>query len=279
MRFSGIRYGAIRIFRTFILWLLMITSDLKFFGIRFFLPVVRVASRISWRFGRPYRCNFRDLEPYIPELKPGMVIVTRTNHLFSNLWIHGYWTHAGLVLPGNNLIEAVGGGVRESTLQKFFQKTDDFAIYEPTAACGSVAMAACEFAKKAVGLKYNFSFRRKPNRYYCSELIYLSFEEGVRTSHNTREYTAFGSPYWNRRFIITPDWLISSPLRWKRISIPCSAAQKRPHAPEHVPLSGRTGKPVDSKPGLFQHPGYRPLGAIGQQKAALHHCTEKAVEV
>jgi hypothetical protein len=166
----------------------MITSDLKFFGIRFFHPFVRVASRISWRFGRPYRCTFGNLEPYIPELKPGMVIVTRTNHLFSNVWIHGYWTHAGLVLPGNSLIEAVGGGVRESTLQKFFQGTDDFAIYEPTAASGTVAITACEFARKAVGLKYNFSFRRKPNRYYCSELIYLSFEEGMRKSRHTREF-------------------------------------------------------------------------------------------
>ena len=198
----------------------MTTSNLKFFGILFFNPFVRSANLVSWRFGRPYGCSFDSIRPYIETLRPGMVIVTRTNFLFGNLFIHGYWTHAGLVMPGNKLIEAVGGGVRETTLEQFFLQADDFAVYDPVVADHEIARHACEFAKQAIGLKYNFSFRRKLRKYYCSELIYLSFETGLRKCRGTMDYTEFAKPYWERRFIITPDWLVASPLQWKKISIP-----------------------------------------------------------
>lgn len=242
----------------------MITSKLKFFGIRFFNPVIRIANRITWRFGRPYRCSGDIAASLINVLRPGMLVVTRTEYLFGNLWIHGYWTHVAMVMPGNDLIEAVGSGVRSVSPNDLLKHIDDWAVFCPSLAGNDLVHAACTFARQATGLKYNFSFRRKFRKYYCSELIYQAFESGSRTCGGTEELTSYGRPYWDKKFIITPDWLVTMPLGWIQVAGALMPAHSLFPAPEHVPFAGRTGEFPDLEPATFHRPAYIPLGTVSQ---------------
>lgn len=237
----------------------MTTSKFKFFCILICNPLVRIASRISFRNGRPYRCSFDSLKHLLGDLKPGMVILTRTDYNFGNLFIHGYWTHSGLMISRDEMIEAVGRGVRKTTLENFFAKVDDFAVFNPLSADKEVTRTACEFAERAVGMQYNYTFRRKRRSFYCSELIYLSFEKGLRKCRGTLEYTEFGRPYWEKRMIITPDWLVTSPLNWARTSAALVPSGTDPGPAEDMPLAGRARKLFYMKPALFHRPGYGSL--------------------
>lgn len=234
----------------------MTTSNFKFFCILMCNPVVRIANNINWRFGRPYRRSFESLRPLLHELKPGMVILTRTDHVFGNLFIHGYWTHSGLLISKDEVIEAVGKGVRKSTLEKFFLKVDDFAVYDPLSADLEITRTACEYAEGAIGMNYNFTFRRRHKSVYCSELIYLSFEKSLRKCRGTLYYTEFGRPYWEKRMIITPDWLVTSPLKWKKMTAPVLSSDGLPPPAEDMAFAGRARELPDKESGLFHRPEY-----------------------
>jgi hypothetical protein len=196
----------------------MVTGKIKFFCILLFYPIIRFSNRIRWRFGRAYRCSFDSIRPYIGLLSPGVVILTRRDYELSNLFIHGYWTHAGLVVADKVLVEAVGIGIRKTTLEKFFHKVDDFAVFRPGMGDPAVIRKACDYAETTIGLTYNFSFRLKKRSFYCSELIYRAYEAGLSSGSGPIDYTEIGKPYWEGKMIITPEWLVSSPLSWEKIA-------------------------------------------------------------
>ena len=241
----------------------MVTGSLKFFCIALFNPFVRISSRIRWRFGRPCRCPFSVFRPFSAVLEPGMVIVTRKEYELTNLFIHGFWTHAGLVVGNGILIEAVGKGIRRTAIEEFFSKVDDFAVYRPGIADREIIRKACDYAEKAVGLNYNYTFRLTNRSFYCSELIYRAFEEGIRHAGETFDYLKAGQLYRDGKMIITPEWLVSTPLQWERVA---SSRQDMPGlghtSPENVPLPGRAGKFLHPVPCLFHAPGDHSLCTV-----------------
>lgn len=239
----------------------MVTGKIKFFCIQLFYPVIRLSNRVRWRFGRAYRCSYSSIEPHVKHIAPGMVIVTRRDYELTNLFIYSYWTHAGLVVSDNVLVEAVGKGIRKTTIEKFFEKVDDFAVYSPGVGDPAIIRKACEYAEKSVGLTYNFSFRLKKRSYYCSELIYRAFEAGFCKCSGTFEYTEFGRPYWEGKMIITPEWLVASPLSWEKIASNGAehAADSISTGTDHMPLPRRAPDLLHKESGLFHVPGDKAL--------------------
>jgi hypothetical protein len=148
------------------------------------LPVSKVINRINWRFGRPFRCEFREIRPVKENLQPGMVILTHKNYEFSTLFIPGYWTHSALVVSPGLIVEATGKGVRKNTLESFFSTVDDFIILKPRFCCRDVMKKAGEQATNLVGYPFSFDFRNSGEMFYCSGLICSVYAQTLTEREN-----------------------------------------------------------------------------------------------
>jgi len=135
------------------------------------IPFIRLAGRISWRMGRPFRGRFVRIERIMKNIEPGMVILTHKDFEFTNFLIRGYWTHAALVISGTEIVEAVGEGVTRKSLEEFFSTVDDFILLKPKFCSDSAMSKAVEFAGKAIGCAYNYYFIPRERSFFCTELV------------------------------------------------------------------------------------------------------------
>ncbi len=149
----------------------MVRSSVLSIFLLFCLPVSKMINRINWRFGRPFRCSYEQIDPVKGHLQPGMVILTHKRYEFSTLFIPGYWTHSALVTSPGYIIEATGKGVRMNTLETFFSTVDDFVVLKPRFCCRDIMNNAGKQASTLVGLPYSFDFRNSDEMFYCTGLI------------------------------------------------------------------------------------------------------------
>lgn len=112
-------------------------------------------------------------------MEPVVVVFSRSKKIFSRLiclvtW--SKWSHVGLV-HNNSIIEAVGSGVRQVTLEEFHHDKREviFVTYYV-----KDKAAVISFAQAQLGKKYDFSaligilFKRnwgETTRWFCSELV------------------------------------------------------------------------------------------------------------
>lgn len=127
------------------------------------------------------------------KLCPGDIILTRNKGYVSNLFIPGFWTHAGIYLGNANLrsqyfkgrfdnsipknfdvIEALSEGVVFSTFYKS-SRADNIAILRPTISKSEIEKVI-EQALAQVNKSYDFNFNlNSDSLIYCTELIYQTY--------------------------------------------------------------------------------------------------------
>ena len=120
-------------------------------------------------------------------LKNGDALVTRVNFELSNeiekFLTGSFWGHVGIYLDGH-VYEAVTGGVRKVTLEKFCYIKDGIGLcrlqgsdWTPEQVAGMV-----EFCEAQHGEPYDFSLDWGPtNKWYCSKLVYFAWNIGKVT--------------------------------------------------------------------------------------------------
>jgi hypothetical protein len=183
-----------------------------------FYPFIRLANKISWRVGRPYKCRDIRLERIKRRLRPGMVILTHKDYEFTNLFILGYWTHSAIVISEENVVEAVSDGVIVKNIESFLTTVDDFIVLKPKF-CNFISMRmASDQVKKFVGLPYNFTFKPSRKSIYCSELIYKAYSEVPEWNIINKEAAA-EIPDFNSGKIIHPQSIFRSRQLWKKVRI------------------------------------------------------------
>ena len=106
--------------------------------------------------------------------QPGLVYLSQTRGSFTNLLIPGEWTHAAIMGPDGQIIEAVGAGVIETDPAKFVLSKDRVVILAPKSSL-AVMKSAGGKAKQQLGLKYDYSFKGGNKSFYCAELVGYSF--------------------------------------------------------------------------------------------------------
>ncbi|MCX6245028.1 MAG: YiiX/YebB-like N1pC/P60 family cysteine hydrolase [Bacteroidetes bacterium] len=187
-----------------------------FLIILLFNPFIRLANRIRWRFGRPYKCAGADAAAITPLLKPGMVILTHKDYELTNLFINGYWTHTAIVTSEDTVVEAISKGVVTKPLQTFISTVDDFLILRPRFCSHESMKSASEHVKQFVGFPYNFTFRPDEDSVYCSELIFRAYSRTpewdtlARTSKEDVQEFYDGS-------ILLPQSFSKSQLLWQHV--------------------------------------------------------------
>ena len=181
-----------------------------------FNPFIRVANRIRWRFGRPFKCGRVNVDDIRPLLKPGMVILTHKDFELTNLFINGYWTHSAIVTSEDSVVEAVSKGVVTKPLESFFTTVDDFLILKPRFCSSESMKSASENVKQYVGYPYNFTFRPEEDSVYCSELIFRAYSRTPEWNTPARASAEDVCEYYKGR-ILLPHRFSESQLLWQHI--------------------------------------------------------------
>lgn len=96
------------------------------------------------------------------------------------------FSHAGIVVEDENeqlkVLEAISAGVVETSLDSFFNRSFDeknrskVAVGRLKKQYNSLIPSAIAFAKTKIGASYDEVFAIENDKYYCSELIYFSFQ-------------------------------------------------------------------------------------------------------
>jgi len=171
---------------------------------RFFCYLLLLSiNNINWRFGRHFWCegSHKQIHRFI---YPGMVILTRKRHEFSNLLIPGYWTHAAMIISNEHIVEATIRGVIKTKISELLKFVDDFVILRPAFCTSKGMVKASNHAIEAMGIPYNFTFNHENKAFYCSQLVHWAYQLSVRRNISST----------NRKIII-PNSLYEARDQWE----------------------------------------------------------------
>ena len=123
-------------------------------------------------------CNACD--KLLTVLKPGDIIVTRTNWLPTNLIIPGHYKHSVMYVGDEECIEAVLPVVHRLDLQELLGRISEYAVLRPTFADSSEMVKAVSKMNKLVGKPYDLYFEPGSKSFYCSEAIWFCYRRVVK---------------------------------------------------------------------------------------------------
>jgi uncharacterized protein YycO len=176
-------------------------------------PFARVANKINWRIGRPYKSQFETLQPHIWKLAPGMIILSHKNYELTNWFINGYWTHVSVIASDKYIIEAVSKGVVKTRINEFFSSIDDFIILEPAFCCRDSMLKAVEYMEKYMGYPYNFKFLPSENSFTCIDLVGRAYSLSSNIE-KIKSSSASGMLNYLTREVILPENILNLEKAW-----------------------------------------------------------------
>lgn len=131
--------------------------------------------------------HYRSLTSYEVEalakvIEPGDVLLSRRNNETTNPLIPGFWKHAAMFTDKGRVVEAVGRGVIDNSLDEFCRTKDAVICLRATFANADDAKLAVGFAKSLRGAPYDYlvehdQSRAVNNAFYCSEVVWWSYDQ------------------------------------------------------------------------------------------------------
>lgn len=144
-------------------------------------PLARTAGRIHTP---PHYRAITKLETYelAKLIEPGDVLLSHRNREVTNLLIPGYWKHCAMYTGEGRIVEAMGRGVVDSSLEEFCMTKDGVLCLRATFASPREAGLTVSFAKSLRGKPYDYliehEFSRAINEaFYCSEIPWWCYEQ------------------------------------------------------------------------------------------------------
>lgn len=116
-------------------------------------------------------------------IKPGMVLLSRTDGEFSNLFIPGEFSHSAFVKNDLRCVEAVSKSVSDTDLIDFMLTKDRVVCLAPKFADEGQMQDAAVLAETFLGSPYDYSMEYSDIKaFFCSELIYYCYETVLKNS-------------------------------------------------------------------------------------------------
>lgn len=177
-----------------------ISKSLKYF----------VASKILTYFGDlrydmkyTFKIHECDVKTAMQLLQAGDVILTRTEHTFSELAIQGYWSHAALYVGDGLVMEAISDGVVKHGIYDALMHCDHFCVLRPSVLKDCEIQQAVAKALTLEGTLYDFFFDgRDKTMLFCSELIEVVYEPfGIIFDRDVKGRVLPESIYYNKDMI------------------------------------------------------------------------------
>lgn len=145
-------------------------------------------------------------------LRPGDAIVVQKSGELSNLFIPGFWGHVSMFCGFEGdmayVIEAVGKGVVVTDLIDAIMSRDAVVVSRPRFATPEQSLAAAAWAKEQLGKEYDLFFNPKNDAFYCSELIWLAYQ-------NTMGETPFTLRQTLGVNTVTPEDIVNATTKWE----------------------------------------------------------------
>lgn len=160
---------------------------------REFVARVEPKDTLWYRFKRAFAdimCNIdlpkifasRTLGSTVPEglkeqLKPGDVLLRRTEGTSGNYFIPSWWKHAAVYVGNGKVVEATFAGVKTTSLKEFFEHGDHAAVVRAKDLSEKEQKAMAKFAKRQEGKPYDFDVDfNDASRLTCTELAYQALK-------------------------------------------------------------------------------------------------------
>ena len=150
-----------------------------------------------------------NLEPIIPYLKKWDIVCIKSPYRLTDKFIPGYFGHVGIYLGGNVFAESTQKGVVYSNSNDFAEgKT--FVIIRPKTITNRQNSRMIQVLRAQIGKSYDYNFNvESPDRIFCSELIYLVYEQIHWKTKRILDY-----------FTISPDYIAMEALKNNQLFIP-----------------------------------------------------------
>jgi uncharacterized protein YycO len=167
---------------------MILLQQIRLFGLRLVRPIIKFIDG----FHLPHT-NIDDdaFEILLRDLQDGDILLSRNNWNLTNLTIPGFWKHAAIYCQGY-AIEAVGDGVRKEHFAKWLFTKDHVIVLRPTFCHELVRSAAGVVAASMIGKPYDLDFSPGVEAFYCSELVYWSYDEAMGNESPFKPRTIMG---------------------------------------------------------------------------------------
>jgi uncharacterized protein YycO len=156
--------------------------------IRFILfLVLNPLFRFIGNIEMPYsikKCNGKTYYDIVKlKLRPGSIFLTKIEGELVDLVIPGKIKHAAMYIGNEQVVEAVGGGVRKVDLVSFVTSKDHIYVLEPNIVKDKKAIMeeAAKYVLKKVGEEYDFSLTASKHKFYCSKLEWFGYNYACHT--------------------------------------------------------------------------------------------------
>jgi len=153
-----------------------IAAKLRRVLLSLFQPVAKKISHLYIAFHRP-KMTLLDTSTVLNLIRPGDVLLCRSDGEFTNHFIPGFWTHVALYASNSEIVEAVSPCVKVSKLEEFLLSKDYIAVLRPIFATTEQKAIAVAYAKMQASNKipYDYQFVPDDKEFYCAELIGQSY--------------------------------------------------------------------------------------------------------
>jgi hypothetical protein len=107
----------------------------------------------------------------VSQLKPGDVLLRRTEGTSGNLFIPSWWKHAAVYTGDGYVVEATFDGVKKTPIDKFFAEGDHVMALRAKSMTPEMQAQASAYAEAQVGKPYDFDVNFDDDaRLSCTEL-------------------------------------------------------------------------------------------------------------
>ncbi|HBN09359.1 MAG TPA: hypothetical protein DD435_12160 [Cyanobacteria bacterium UBA8530] len=128
----------------------------------------------------------------LPQMKPGDLLLRRTDYGSANMAIPGFYGHAAVYVGDGTIIDATTHGVRKISVQDFFAEGDHAMVIRPKAMTEENADKTVKFLEQQVGKVYDYDLDDDNNdRFTCTELASKAMQAGL--GKNVAEKNIFGA--------------------------------------------------------------------------------------
>lgn len=115
-----------------------------------------------------------------PQMKPGDVLLRRTDYTSANMVIPGFYGHAAVYVGNGKIIDATTHGVREVSVEQFFQEGDHALVMRPKNLSDDQSKKIVQYAQDQLGKVYDYDLDVKDDRRFtCTELVYSALKAGT----------------------------------------------------------------------------------------------------
>ncbi|PIZ95451.1 MAG: hypothetical protein COX81_00840 [Candidatus Magasanikbacteria bacterium CG_4_10_14_0_2_um_filter_37_12] len=154
--------------------------------------------------------NYSDYKKVIKILRRGDIVVTGCLKYASSIFIPGPVTHSILYISKKRMIHAVADGVSTITIKEIFRTYDTLAVLRPNIKRENkrkVIYQAIGFAKKQLGIPFNFDFRPRQGEFFCTQLIDKAYKKAgfdIGASNSEKQKDILDQNLWKIKDVIYP---------------------------------------------------------------------------